>query len=133
MSTLADTIECAVRYGPEAKTCGPGRFTGPASLRAGQIRADPERFQFRSAVDAEGVTEGATLDAASFDPAKAGMLLVWHDPAKGQAFVVDGHHRLELAKRAGYSGPLDVFLIDAESAPEARVFGHLANVLGLHP
>ena len=66
------------------------------------VIVDAKRFQFKGGADAAGVTrslEGVT----EFDQSLAGQLLLWEDAA-GRQFVVDGHQRLGLAKRALAAG-----------------------------
>lgn len=60
-------------------------------------------------------------------PELAGVILVWRDPADGRVFVVNGHHRLALARRLGVA-EVDVRFIAARDAAEARAIGALANM-----
>jgi len=55
-------------------------------------------------------------------------LLVWRDPKDGKNYVINGHHRYELAKRSGYKGPIAAYFIDAKDEREARAIGALANI-----
>lgn len=116
------------KYGPGVKQTDDGRHVGVTQLNINQISYDPARFQYKvSGVGDEGVTE-ELKEVKHFRPEFAGQLLVWHDPADGKAYVVNGHHRYELAKRTGYDGPISTFLVDAKDASEARALGALANV-----
>ncbi len=66
------------------------------------IQVDAARFQFKGAGDASGVTTSlAKVD--KFDQSLAGQVLLWEDAA-GTQFIVDGHQRLALAKRAVAAG-----------------------------
>lgn len=97
-----------------------------AQMPTGEIRVDPERFQFKDNTDEQGVTR--TLKSVKkWDPNSAGVILVWRDPADGETYVVNGHHRLELANRLGVPNVLARH-IEAADASEARVQGALANI-----
>jgi hypothetical protein len=91
------------------------------------LKVDPKRFQYKvKGVDDTGVT--AELKGVDkWNPELAGALLVWRDPETGQDFVVNGHHRHELATRLN-AGQINVRYIQAESAQEARARGALANI-----
>src|SRR5690606_4187143 len=52
---------------------------------------------------------------------------VWRDPADGQVYVVNGHHRPELARRLGEQEIL-VRFIEARDAGEARLIGAMTNI-----
>jgi hypothetical protein len=53
-------------------------------------------------------------------PHLAGTVSVWKDPADGDFYVTNGHHRLELAERAGAKN-INVFRVDARDAVTRRV------------
>lgn len=90
------------------------------------LAVDAERFQFKSDTDAQGVT-GKLKDVKTYDPNLGGILSVWRDPADGKTYVVNGHHRLELAMRTG-APSVAVRYIDAADAPTARYVGALINI-----
>jgi hypothetical protein len=99
---------------------------GPvAMLPLEAVGLDPARFQFRQAHSREGTT-GRLADCSRFNPALAGCLLVWRDEA-GQAWLCDGHHRLQLARRDGVERIACLFL-QVATATEARRLAALANV-----
>lgn len=106
-----------------------GRRLGAAQLRVSDLKADPKRFQYKiSGIDpTTGVTK-ELKEVKAFNPLFAGQLLVWHDPKENQSYVVNGHHRYDLARRANYGGTLNVFYIDEPSAEGARAMGALANI-----
>jgi len=62
-----------------------------------QIKIDPETYQFRDDVNAEGIDE-RLLGIRSFDDLRAGTLIL-HERENGDLFVADGHHRIDLARR----------------------------------
>ena len=100
--------------------------TGVASLRPADIEADPARFQFKLGTDrVTGV--GEELKSVTWNPELAGVIAVWRDPADGKDYVVNGHHRLDLAKRSG-AKEIAVRYLTAATAEEARAKGALINI-----
>lgn len=98
-------------------------YTVPVS----SLKTDPKRFQYKvKGVDESGVTS-ELKGVGKWNPELAGALLVWRDPESGQDYVVNGHHRHELASRLK-ADSLNVRYINAESAKEARARGALANI-----
>src|SRR5262245_3715008 len=63
----------------------------------------------------------------SYSTTKAGVLLVWENPADGKTYIVNGRHRHELALRTGQPHEL-VMKIHAPTAEEARVIGAETNI-----
>ena len=112
------------------KPAEPAQPTGIVSLPVASIKTDPERFQFKR----EGVEwpEGITRKMAGveqWNPIAAGNVLVWEDKS-GQRWVVDGHHRLALAKRLGVKN-INAYLIresDGFSDTEALTAGAMSNL-----
>ncbi len=98
-----------------------------------ELEVDAKRFQFKSGGDSQGVTN--TLKGVDeFDPRLAGVALVYEDEA-GKRFIVDGHQRLGLAKRAKAGGQKDVQLTafmlrasDGISDGEARAVAAFKNM-----
>lgn len=97
-----------------------------AQLPTGEIHADPVRFQYKAGMGQGGAGE-ELRGVTKFDPEKSGILSVWKDPADGKTYVVNGHHRLELAQRTG-ADSLTVRYIDAANAAEARAKGAMINI-----
>ena len=96
------------------------------------LLVDAERFQFKAGGNAEGVTSRlAGLD--EFDQKLAGISLVYEDAA-GKPFIVDGHQRRALAKRAKAKGQknvkLNAFLLRADEYSEghARAIAAFKNI-----
>ncbi|CAK9102622.1 Uncharacterized protein SCF082_LOCUS47961 [Durusdinium trenchii] len=124
---------------------------GSTAMHVDDLSVDPSRFQYKvSGIGADGVT-GELKSVDSWNPVLAGVVTVWHDPNDGKTYVVNGHHRAELARRAigkplaklpsgmahdsafdngdgTYNGALQVQYIDAASPQEARAMGALANI-----
>lgn len=96
------------------------------SYPVAEIVADPKRFQFKLGTNTAGA--GTALRGVKrYDPNLAGVLTVWRDAADGKTYVVNGHHRLDLARRHGVPN-VDVRFIAAESAAQARAIGALINI-----
>ena len=100
-------------------------------LPADQIKLDPTRFQYKSNVGQRGVSDKFS-DVTKFDPELGGMVSVWRDPADGETYGVNGHHRVELAQRVGYKDPIPVRYLDAVNAQDARTKGALINIAEDH-
>jgi hypothetical protein len=98
-----------------------------AEVPAMEVRADPNRFQFKTGKDEKSGAGRALSDVETYNPDLAGIISVWKDPADGNTYVVNGHHRLELAKRTGHPSVL-VRYLRAESAEEARAKGAIQNI-----
>ena len=75
-------------------------------FRPGDIKIDPKRFQFKSAINDQGVTD-RFAGVTQWDADAAGTLTLWQDQA-GRFYVADGHHRLELAKRLNRDGDIRI-------------------------
>lgn len=102
----------------------PGTLT---HLKTDLIHFDPERFQYKLAAQgSHGVTD-ALHGVKKWDPELGGVLQVWKDPANGKTFVVNGHHRLDLAKKLGAEKVATRF-IEAKNAHEARAKGAITNI-----
>lgn len=88
---------------------------------------DPKRFQFKlNTGNAAGVTDELKA-VGTWNPDFAGTLAVWKDPADGRTYVVNGHHRHDLATRLGATD-LAVRYLDAKDAKTARAKGALINI-----
>ena len=117
---------------PPAATLGkdqlkPATPSGIVSMDPREIKADPVRFQFKRDTGGASGTGDELKAVKKYDPELGGVLSVWKDPADGQTYVVNGHHRLELATRAG-APSVDARYLDAATANEARTKGALINM-----
>ncbi len=97
-----------------------------AEIPTGDIHVDAPRFQFKSNVGAGGAGE-EFRGVTKFDPEKSGIISVWRDPEDGKVYVVNGHHRVEMAQRLG-APSLTARFLDAGDAQEARTKGALINI-----
>ena len=100
-------------------------MTDTARLPLSEISVDAERFQFKAA-GGRGVTE-EMQDVRRWEPDAEGVLSVWRDPADRRTYVVNGHHRLELAHRTRQAD-LRCRYLDAPDAKTARLRGALINI-----
>ena len=91
------------------------------------VGTDPVRFQFKAAGIGKTGTTGSLKSAASYDPLFGKIVSVWRDPQTNQLFVVNGHNRLDLARRSGTKSIL-TWEIDAATAEEARAIGAMENI-----
>ncbi|MGO9598842.1 MAG: hypothetical protein ACLP7Q_12710 [Isosphaeraceae bacterium] len=91
------------------------------------IAFDPERFQYKlDTTGAHGVS--AELHGVkNWNPESAGVLSVWRDPGNGKTYVINGHHRLDLANRLGVE-KITARYIDAPDAATARMKGAITNI-----
>src|SRR3990167_461789 len=105
--------------------------TGRLEIRQLDVQSvgvSPARFQFKGHVDPES---GAStkLAGVKYDPLLGGVLYAWEDSA-GKIWVVNGHHRLDLARRSGY--PVISAIVDRETdgvtEADARSRGALINI-----
>lgn len=100
--------------------------SGVRTVKTSELKADPERFQYKLNTNATGVTD-QFKETKVWNKELAGVVQVWKDPVNGQTYVVNGHHRYELASRLGVKN-LNVQYIQAASAAEARQKGALTNI-----
>lgn len=95
-------------------------------MKVSDLKVAPAKFQYKLSTDAEGV--GTLLkETKVWNPDLAGIVSVWRDPADGKTYVVNGHHRYELAKRLGVKS-VTVRHIVASSAKVARSIGAEQNI-----
>lgn len=92
-----------------------------------KINVDPERFQFRYDKGNEG---GATkkLVGAEYNPMLAGTILLWEDEYN-DLYVVNGHHRVDLAKNSDIKEMESrIISYNEYTAEEARALGAMINI-----
>ena len=101
----------------------------PVALPTEKIGVDAAKFQFKLGARLKGGVTEALKDVERFDPIKGGQILVWQDKA-GKYWVVDGHHRVALAKKTK-AASLETWVIreaDGWSEADARAEGALRNL-----
>lgn len=129
------------KHGPPAgvRATPDGRWVGSTVIPAHELQVDSDRFQYKiSGIDPTTGTTAELKAVKRYNPDFGGQLLVWRDPQDGKTYVVNGHHRAELAKRSehwepdefgsGWQGDMAVRYLPARSATEARAVGALANI-----
>ena len=140
VSAGGSDAEAPVRAGVEhgLPEVPPGDGTPPAAasqaqakgivdLPVDQISVDPARFQFKENTGGKSGTGDEMKDVDRYDPELAGVVSVWRDPEDGKTYIVNGHHRLDLAKRAG-EPTIRAQEIQADTANAARAKGALINI-----
>jgi len=101
-------------------------------LPISDIIVNPGVFQFKTQDEDNGVNRYEKLEG-KYDRNIGGSIGVWVDEknelgkGKGKVYVVDGHHRMDLAKRSGEKN-IDVFYIEAPTSKEARLIGAKSNI-----
>jgi hypothetical protein len=102
------------------------------------LKLAPARFQYKAGADTQTGAGLALNDCRFFDLGLSGVITTWYSP-DGFLFVVNGHQRVELAKRLGYDGPLRCQVLDSGTshpnailrgvdAAYARTYGALINI-----
>lgn len=92
------------------------------------LAVDPKRFQYKFVgIDQKTGVTAELKEARAWNPMLGGVLLVWRDPESGQDYVVNGHHRLDLAMRTK-TEVVNVRYIKADNEAGARSSGALANI-----
>lgn len=97
------------------------------SVKPSEVKVDPARFQFKLNTSKSTGASDELLSVREWNPDFAGILAGWKDPADGVTYVVNGHHRHELANRLGVES-IPIRLLDAKNAQEARAKGALINI-----
>ena len=98
-----------------------------------EIDVAPQYFQVkRSGREAKAGVSGSLAGAGQFEPILGGVVSVWRDRQgqigeAGKIYIVDGHNRLDLAKRSGTEA-IDVRFIQVETPSEARQVAAMQNV-----
>lgn len=107
---------------PGLQTYEPGKLY---RMEVSDLGVDPERFQFR--IEPNQRIEGQKV----FDQKLAGPIDAWVDPATGKPWVVEGHGRMQIAKRTGAPN-IDVIFMDELTAEAARARAALKNIAQGH-
>jgi hypothetical protein len=97
------------------------------SMNVDDITVDPERFQFKIGLDPETGVSDSLKSASKFDKRKDNVISVWKDPKDGKTYVINGHHRLDLAKRKGVK-TINVMVLDEQTESQARYVGAMQNL-----
>lgn len=100
-----DTGFNQVKTDPETSHKSAGKIT---EVDPDKIQVDAKTFQFKEGGDEFGITDRLS-GVKEFDPTLSGVGLVY-EKKDGSQYIVDGHQRLGLAKRAKAAGQKDVTL-----------------------
>ena len=120
----------------ESKAVDLERLTGRESPRRkgideidpANISVDPKRFQYKIIGEITKTGSVGSLGGVKkWDENLAGIIQVWEDKSDKKLYVVNGHNRLDLAKKTGV-GQVTIRYLQAESAKEARGIGALTNI-----
>jgi len=105
-------------------------------IHPSQIKINAKRFQFRTGANDYGTT-GRLNGVTEWEPLFAGLVLVYEDIDKTFT-VIDGHHRLDLAKRiekkTGQNFGIRCIVLSYKdhTAAEAKAKGILRNIAEGH-
>jgi len=97
------------------------------NLSTDHLKVDPSRFQFKLNTNNPAGVTAELRGVKNFNPDFAGVISVWRDPDDGHTYIVNGHHRFELAQRTGHPH-LAVRYIEAANAKMARAKGAEINM-----
>jgi hypothetical protein len=108
----------------------PEGFEGIEALDPKTIGTDPESFQFRPECGPTGVCAGQEIKGP-YDYGRAGIALIYEERG-GDRFIVDGHHRLDYAKKHPEENITlyteTMFEKEGWSKPMARAIGAMKNL-----
>lgn len=114
----------------QQEVVGSAAANGVQAVKVSEINVDPARFQFKQDMKKDtGVSTSSQITAKKWNPLYAGLLYLWQDK-DGKLFVVNGHHRLDLAKRLGVeeiNAQIDRE-VDGVTAEQAYIKGALINI-----
>lgn len=99
---------------------------GLHEVNPNELDFDPKRFQYKLVHGSTGAS-GSLEGVGKWDDNLAGVLQVWRDPKDGKDYVVNGHNRLNLAKKLGAES-VAVRYLNVKTPEEARALGALANI-----
>jgi hypothetical protein len=101
-------------------------------LRVSELWIDTLRFQFKGSIDAQGVVLEERLQG-KYNELAAGCILVWED-VRGVRWVLNGHHRFDLARRCDLEFILAMVLREVDGCTEeiAAALAAETNILDGH-
>lgn len=101
----------------------------PVRVPVNEIGVDAKRFQFKAVTDPKTGTSPLLSDVQKWNAIFVQNLTLWEDKS-GKLWVVNGHHRLDLAQRLGVPDVNAVVLkeTDGISEADARAMGALENI-----
>ena len=124
------TAATKVGIGAGANAKSPLQIT---SMNPNDIVIRPDVFQIKESgkFNPKGVS-GSLADETEFDPRFADVISVWKDESgelgvRGQVYVIDGHNRIDLAKRSNMN-EVNVQIINALDVEDAKAEAAIINV-----
>ena len=103
-------------------------------VKPGDLLVQPDVFQFKSDIVAEGGVTEKLINVKQWDPGRAGIVYVY-EYADGSRAIADGHQRVALATRISAETGEDIRLaakvwreIDGYTAEDIRVEAALKNI-----
>lgn len=100
---------------------------GLGRMRLRDLKLDPKRFQYKLNTDVAGASN--KLREVPWNDNLSGVVTVWRDPENGVDYVVNGHHRVDLAFRHGANDiAVKVLPNQVKTAAHARTVGALQNI-----
>lgn len=99
------------------------------SVKVNSIGVDPKRFQFKEETDSKTGASDKLKGTNKFIKSKAGAITVWQDN-QGKNWVINGHHRVELAQRTNTDSVNALLLKESDgyTAEKARETGAMQNI-----
>lgn len=122
-SVSAETVPEGVTPVPVA-TAAEAQPGGFYLVKPKLLKLAPQEYQYKSNANAEGITAEDKLDGP-WDKTRGGVILV--QKRGDDLYVVNGHHRTDLANRLG-ADQVIVHVLEPMSVEEARTMGALANI-----
>lgn len=99
------------------------------NLKVNDIGVDAKRFQFKESTDSSTGAGTSLQGTDTFNPNLAGVVTVWRDN-NGKDWIINGHHRLELARRSNTNAIDARILYESDGVTEslARQIGAEQNI-----
>lgn len=99
------------------------------NLKVNDIGVDAKRFQFKESTDSNTGAGTSLQGTDTFNPNLAGVVTVWRDN-NGKDWIINGHHRLELARRSNTNNIDARILYESDGVTEslARQIGAEQNI-----
>jgi len=127
--TRGDVLEGLYEMHKNGRTLLPNRVQeGGLLYDVNAIQVDPQRFQFKDNVNAQGQQVNNSLSGVDrWNTDAEGAIQIWTDPQDGLPYVVNGHNRLAKAKELGIPTIRTEELL-AKTPEQARAQGAISNI-----
>jgi hypothetical protein len=97
-----------------------------AYLNINKITVDPKKFQFKIVHGLTGST-GSLKSVKQWNKDLSGVILVWYDQENNLIYCINGHNRIDTAKKLNVES-IAVRFIKAKNEQEARLVGAVCNI-----